>query len=198
MKNPACLEHLATLQKCYQIWKAPWPSPACRQACLESRLCKVSCSFCSLKGSEMRWHSHLPAHGLVQPVFPLLWNTSSGAKLNLPCVNLSPFLLLFLKKKLFIYLFIFWLHWVFVAVHGLSLVAVIRGYSSMRCVGFSLWWLLLLWSMGSRHVGFSSCGSRALEHRLSSCGAWAYLLCSMWDPPGPGLKPVSPAMAGDS
>ena len=23
------------------------------------------------------------------------------------------------------------------------------------------------------HVGFSSCGSQALEHRLSSCGAWA-------------------------
>ena len=23
------------------------------------------------------------------------------------------------------------------------------------------------------HVGFSSCGSQALEHRLRSCGAWA-------------------------
>ena len=34
-------------------------------------------------------------------------------------------------------------------------------YSSLRCVGFSLWWLLLLRSMGSRHAGFSSCGSRA-------------------------------------
>ena len=29
------------------------------------------------------------------------------------------------------------------------------------CVGFSLTWLLLLRSMGSRHVGFSSCGSWA-------------------------------------
>ena len=44
--------------------------------------------------------------------------------------------------------------------------------------------------------GLSSCGSRALERRLSSCGAWAYLLCSMWDRPGPGLEPVSPALAG--
>ena len=26
---------------------------------------------------------------------------------------------------------------------------------------FSLWWLLLLWSTGSRHAGFSSCGMRA-------------------------------------
>ena len=46
------------------------------------------------------------------------------------------------------------------------------------------------------HVGFNSCGSWALEHRLSSCGARAQLLHSMWDLPGPGLEPVSPALAG--
>ena len=33
---------------------------------------------------------------------------------------------------------------------------------------FSLQWLLLLQSVGSRWMGFSSCSSRALEHRLSS------------------------------
>ena len=44
--------------------------------------------------------------------------------------------------------------------------------------------------------GLSSCGSQALERRLSSCGAWAYLLRGMWDLPGPGLKPVSLALAG--
>ena len=44
--------------------------------------------------------------------------------------------------------------------------------SSLQCTGF-LWWWLLLWSTGSRHVGFSSHGSRALEHRPSSCGTWA-------------------------
>ena len=60
---------------------------------------------------------------------------------------------------LFIYLFIyFWLHWVFIAVRGLSLVVVSRGHSSLQCVGFSLWWLLLLWSTGPKHLGFSSCG----------------------------------------
>ena len=32
--------------------------------------------------------------------------------------------------------------------------------------------------------------------RLSSCGTRAQLLCGMWDPPRPGLKPVSPALAG--
>ena len=67
----------------------------------------------------------------------------------------------FLKYK-FIYLFTyFWLRWVFVAAWGLSLVAESGGYSSLQCAGFSLWWLLLLWSMSSRRAGFSSCGRQA-------------------------------------
>ena len=63
-----------------------------------------------------------------------------------------------------------------------------------HCGGFSL-----LWSTGSRHAGFSSCGTWAsvvAAHRLSSCGARAQLLRGMWDLPRPGLKPVSPALAG--
>ena len=44
--------------------------------------------------------------------------------------------------------------------------------------------------------GLSSCGSQALERRLSSCGARTSLLHDMWDIPGPGLEPVSPALAG--
>ena len=38
--------------------------------------------------------------------------------------------------------------------------------------------------------------TRALESRLSSCGARAELLCGMWDPPGPGIESVSAALAG--
>ena len=43
--------------------------------------------------------------------------------------------------------------------------------------------------------------SLAAEHRLqtlrpSNCGSRAQLLRSMWDLPGPGLEPVSPALAG--
>ena len=43
--------------------------------------------------------------------------------------------------------------------------------------------------------------SPAAEHRLqtrrlSNCGPRAQLLRGMWDPPGPGLKPMSPAPAG--
>ena len=49
--------------------------------------------------------------------------------------------------------------------------------------------------MGSRHAGFRSCGSRALERRLSSCGSWASLLRGMWELPGPGLEPLFPALA---
>ena len=37
----------------------------------------------------------------------------------------------------------------------------------------SFQWFLLLQSTGSRHVGFRSCGSRAIECWLSSCGMWA-------------------------
>ena len=77
---------------------------------------------------------------------------------------------IFLFFNRFIY---FWLCWVFVAAHGLPLVAANRGYSSLRCTGFSLQWLLSLWSMGSRRVDFGSCGSQALERRLSSCSTWA-------------------------
>ena len=57
----------------------------------------------------------------------------------------------------------FWLHWVFVAARGLSLVAASGGYSLLQCVDFSLRWLLLLQSMGSRHTGFSSRGAWAQQ-----------------------------------
>ena len=36
-------------------------------------------------------------------------------------------------------------------------------------------------------------GARA---QVSSCGAWAQPLCGLWDPPGPGIEPMSPALAG--
>ena len=67
-------------------------------------------------------------------------------------------------------------------------------------------------------MAFSSCGkqgplfialrrpltiaaSLVAEHRLqmrrlSNCGSRAHSLRGMWDPPRPGLEPVSPALAG--
>ena len=66
---------------------------------------------------------------------------------------------------------------------------------------------LWMWCLHSHCNGFC-CGARApgaqasvavapgLLHRLSSCSTQAKLLCSVWGPPGPGIKPVSPALAG--
>ena len=50
-------------------------------------------------------------------------------------------------------------------------------------------------SVVAAHV-LGSCGSWALECRLSSCGTRASLLHGMWDLPGPGIEPVFPALAG--
>ena len=54
---------------------------------------------------------------------------------------------------------------------GFSLVEASRGYSSSWCAGFSLQWLLLLQSTGSRHTGFSSCGARAQQLRFAGSRA---------------------------
>ena len=80
----------------------------------------------------------------------------------------------FNKLKKYIYLFIYlWLHWVFVAMHRLSLVAASGGYSSLWCAGFSCCGARALGAPASVAVarGLSSSGSQALECRLSSCGA---------------------------
>ena len=84
---------------------------------------------------------------------------------------MSPYVA-FLKFYLFIYLFIFGCVG-FLLLYTGFLVAASGGYSSLQCAGFSLRWLLLLQSTGSRRVGFSSCGTQAIGCRLSSCGAWA-------------------------
>ena len=69
-------------------------------------------------------------------------------------------------KKLIHSFIHFWLHWVFVAACRLSLVAASGGYSSLRCTGFSLRWLLLLQSMGSKRVG-----SVVVAHSVSCSAA---------------------------
>ena len=79
---------------------------------------------------------------------------------------------------------------------GFSLVAASRGYCLVVVYGFLMEVSSLVAEHGLSVHGLSSCGSWALEYRLSSCGTWAYLLLSMWDLPGPGIKPVSPELAG--
>ena len=72
------------------------------------------------------------------------------------------------------------------------------GVQASHCGGFSCCGARALGTWASVVVahGLSSCGLWALERRLSSCGAQDQLLHGMWDLPGPGLEPASPALAG--
>ena len=88
----------------------------------------------------------------------------------------------FLKIYLFIYLFS--------AVLGLHFCA--RAFSS--CGKRGPFFIAV-------HGPLTIAGSLVAEHglqtcRLSSCGSRAQLLHGMWDPPRPGLDPMSPALAG--
>ena len=121
-----------------------------------------------------------------------------GPQFATHCFNIQ-----YIFKFLIIYLFIF-------GCVGSSLLrtgflqlwragATLRcGAQASHCGGFSCCAAQALGARASVVVahGLSSCGSWALEHSLSSCGARAQLLCGMWDLPGPGLEPVSPALAG--
>ena len=84
----------------------------------------------------------------------------NNAAINLLCTN-------FCFEIYFKDLFCFWLHWVFVAVCGLCLVAVSKGHPSLGLTGFSSRWLLFEASLGltaSCRGGFSlrlHWGSRA-------------------------------------
>ena len=56
-------------------------------------------------------------------------------------------------------------------------------------------WRLLLRS-GCSGRGPRSCRAWALGHRLGSLGTQAQLRQDLWDLPGPGKEPMSPALAG--
>ena len=146
----------------------------------------VNCLF-SLHGSFLgNWlfSFHFSAvrlmlvHTIWEPFLSLL----------LPHIILDACVCTFLKIKnhrifLFIYVFVYsGLHWAFVALAGLPLVVVNGSRTLLRCEGFSLKQLLLLWSTGSRHTVFSGCRVQALERGLRSSPADGILLDQ-------GLKP---------
>ena len=83
------------------------------------------------------------------------------------------FVLRFSFIKFMDLLIYFWLHGVFLTLRGLALVSASGGYSVLWFEAFSLRGLLLLQSSGSRHTGFGSCGSQALQRGLRSCGTRA-------------------------
>ena len=98
---------------------------------------------------------------------------------------LSFFLFFFLTLLLFIYLFIY-----FLAVLGLRFCA--RAFPSC-----GKWGPLFIAVRGPLTIAASPVAEHRLQmRRLSNCGSRAQPLRGKWDLPRPGLKPVSPALAG--
>ena len=95
--------------------------------------------------------------------------------------NLSSFFFL-INLFIFIYLFL--------AVLGLRFCA--RAFSNCGKRG-----PLFIAVRGPLTIVVSPVAEHRLQtRRLSNCGSRAQLLRGMWDPPRPGLEPVSPALAG--
>ena len=80
-----------------------------------------------------------------------------------------------LENSYYKIIYLFGLHWVFVAVWAFLELWLAGATVQLQHAGFSL--LVLCWSTGSRRAGFSSCGARARqlqfwapEQRLKGCG----------------------------
>ena len=147
---------------------------------LKSRIChqnQVLYRWGSLHVYEVKGQVSFPSISNMILWYPRAIATlnSSETQIDTPLIRTQTFL--------FIY-FYFWLCWVFVGARGFPLVGASRGYSSLKCMGFSLQWLFLLWNMGS-----GAC-------RLSSCGARASLLRGRWNLPGSGIEPMTPSWTG--
>ena len=86
--------------------------------------------------------------------------------------------------------FLFFYFFIFMAVLGLRFCA--RAFSSCGKRG-----PLLTAVRGPLTIAASPVAEHRLQTcRLSNCGSRAQLLRGMWDPPRPGLEPMSPAPAG--
>ena len=106
----------------------------------------------------------------------MVLKSQNGQVINMSCI------LFFFFKYLFIYLFM--------AALGLRFCA--RAFSSCGKRG-----PLFIAARGPLTIAASLVAEHRLQtRRLSSCGSRAQLLRGTWDLPRPGLKPVSPALAG--
>ena len=79
---------------------------------------------------------------------------------------------------------------------GRSLVTESGDYSLVVVCGLLIAAVSLVVEHRLQAHQLSVCSSRSLERRLGICGTGAQVLCSMWDSPGPGIEPVSPAKPG--
>ena len=141
----------------------------------------VRVGFCCLKLKESKliatWSlvSHFPSLVLKLP------NATSPTSLILHC--LKKFFLFYCFKN---FLFIFWLHWVFVASRAFANCSKWGLLSSCGAQASHC-------STGSRHMSFSSFISWIPD--CSNRGTQAELCLSMQSS-APGIEPVSPALAG--
>ena len=164
------------LQPLHALLPCHAASHLCQQpVCVSFHVCLRVCLYTA--HTHTHTHTHSSAHIFWGFVQCLLFK--NGILVYAPlCISLLFFFNFLIFINLFIY---FWLCWVFVAASGLSLAGFHcgkRGYSLLRCVVFSLRWLLLLRSTGSRHVGsvavargLQSTGSVVVAHELSCSAA---------------------------
>ena len=91
----------------------------------------------------------------------------------------------------FLFFFVFYLFiYLFMAVLDLRFCA--RAFPSC-----GKWGPLFIMVRGLLTITASLVAKHRLQtHKLSNCGSRAQSLRGMWDPPRPGLEPVSPALAG--
>ena len=95
-----------------------------------------------------------------------------------------------ISMKFFFFFLTFGFIYLFMAVLGLRFCA-----RALSCCG--KWGPLLIAVRGLLTIAASLVEEHRLQtRRLSNCGSRAQLLRGMWDPPRPGLEPVSPALAG--
>ena len=112
---------------------------------------------------------------------------SAAISQRLMCAILSFFFFYIIPLLLFIYLVSLLVSFGCVGSSLLHVGATLRCCAwSSYCSDFSC---CRAWSLGTQ-------ASVVVAHGLSSCGAWALLFCGMWDLPGPGIEPMSPALAG--
>ena len=113
----------------------------------------------------------------------------------------TPLLFFFFLKRLFFFFFFFSTLFIYLFIFGCVGSSVrARAFS-----GYGKWGPLFIAVRGPLFIAvrgpFTTAAPPVAEHRLqtrrlSSCGSRAQVLRGMWDPPRPGLEPVSPALAG--
>ena len=92
----------------------------------------------------------------------------------------------------FFFLNFFWVLFIFLFMAVLGLRFCARAFPSCGKRG-----PLFIAARGPLTIAASPVAEHRLQkRRLSNCGPRAQLLRGMWDPPRPGLEPMSPALAG--